>query len=92
MVAALQICGSSREGKCTRRLEFYAEVESDAEKMILERKSCPFYDNGACKIKQGIISNYTTDYSQKRTYQRIEGKLVEIEKPFCDVLRAEKKR
>lgn len=82
MVVAIPICSSFEDGKCQDRLEYYVEVNRDEVKMVLENRPCPFYDNGRCKIKKGLIGNYMIGYPQKHTYEKTSKGLIEIEKPW----------
>ncbi len=89
MVVAIPICSSFEKGKCAKRLEYYLEVNrvEEEDKMILEKKYCPFYDDGRCRIKHGLIGLYMIGYPQKHTYEKTGSGLVEIEKPWgCDVI------
>jgi pyruvate/2-oxoacid:ferredoxin oxidoreductase beta subunit len=68
--------------KCKSRLNVYVEKSVDREKAVVETISCPFYENGNCKV-DGLLELYTRVFFHKlKVYEEKNGKLEEMKKPI----------
>jgi len=85
------LCKSFEKEKCSKRLDFYVEKNSDGERVIVRSTPCPFYGHknenedknekkGLCSI-EGEIGLYSYGFGQSAFYEQKCNQLKKIERP-----------